>query len=83
MTSASYTMASSKSYNNKNNKKLQEVKEVIQNKSDNDISKILEVFGNDVSKTISAFMAGKKKTCLTIYFKLKCLQLINIKLSFF
>lgn len=76
MTSASYTMASSKGYNNKNNKKLQEVKEVIQNKSDNDISKILEVFDNDVSKTISAFMAGKKKkTCLTIYFnfcQLKC-----------
>lgn len=60
MTSASNTMASGKSYNNKNSKKLQEVKEVIQNKSDNDISKILEVFDNDVSKTINAFMTGKK-----------------------
>ena len=60
MTSVSNIMASNnRGLNNKNNKQLQEVKEVIQNKSDADINKILEVFNNDVSKTINAFMSGK------------------------
>jgi hypothetical protein len=60
MTSVSSIMASNnRGLNNKNNKQLQEVKEVIQNKSDADINKILEVFNNDVSKTINAFMSGK------------------------
>lgn len=64
-------MASGKSYNNKNSKKLQEVKEVIQNKSDNDISKILEVFDNDVSKTINAFMTDDGKDALSKWSSMK------------
>lgn len=71
MTSASNTMASNKGYNNKNNKKLQEVKEVIQNKSDNDIFKILEVFENDVSKTINAFMTDDGKEALSKWASMK------------
>jgi hypothetical protein len=48
--------ANNKSY--KNSKKLDEVKEVIQNKPDADIIKVLEVYDNDVAKTINAFMNG-------------------------
>jgi len=49
----------------KSNKKVDEVKEVIQNKPDADIAKILELFENDVAKTINAFMADGGKTALS------------------
>ena len=39
--------------------KLDEVKEVIQNKPEADIIKVLEFFENDVGKTIDAFINGK------------------------
>ena len=55
MTSSSSMTA--KSY--KNAKKVDEVKEVIQNKPDADIVKVLEFYDNDVAKTINAFMNGK------------------------
>lgn len=45
-----------KTYRYKN--KVEEVKEVIQSKSDNDIIKVLEYFENDVGKTIDAFING-------------------------
>jgi hypothetical protein len=48
-----------KTYRYKN--KVEEVKEVIQSKSDTDIIKVLEYFENDVGKTIDAFINGKFK----------------------
>lgn len=56
MTSASNITMASKSY--KNSKKVDEVKEVCMNKSEADIVKILDIFDNDVAKTINAFMTG-------------------------
>ena len=43
----------------KSTKKIEEVKEVIQNKPETDIVKVLEVFDNNVGEVISAFLAGK------------------------
>lgn len=60
MTSSTMT---SKGY--RNNKKIDEVKEVIQNKPDADIVKILELFDNDVAKTINAFMTDGGKDALS------------------
>ena len=54
MTSSS---ANTKNYN-KNYKKIEEVREVIQNKPESDIIKVLEYFDNDVGKTIDAFLSG-------------------------
>lgn len=54
MTSSS---ANAKNYN-KNYKKIEEVREVIQNKPESDIIKVLEYFDNDVGKTIDAFLSG-------------------------
>ena len=42
----------------KNKKNVDEVKEVIQNKPIYEIVKVLEVFDNDVGKTIDAFVTG-------------------------
>ena len=50
-------MASS-SRNYRNSKKVDEVREVCQNKPEAEIIKILEVFDNDVAKTINAFISG-------------------------
>ena len=66
MTSSSSMTA--KSY--KNAKKVDEVKEVIQNKPDADIVKVLEFYDNDVAKTINAFMNGKfKRTFLCFWLR--------------
>jgi hypothetical protein len=43
----------------KNSKKVEEVREVIQNRAESDIIKVLDVFDNDVGKTIDAFINGK------------------------
>ncbi len=48
--------SSARSY--KNNKKVEEVREVCQNRPEAEIIKVLEVFDNDVAKTIDAFMTG-------------------------
>lgn len=53
----------SKSY--KNSKKVDEVKEVCMNKSEADIVKILDIFDNDVAKTINAFMTDNGKEALS------------------
>ncbi len=58
MTSSIQSMLSANNKSYKNSKKLDEVKEVIQNKPDADIIKVLEVYDNDVAKTINAFMNG-------------------------
>jgi hypothetical protein len=50
-------------------KKVEEVKEVIQNRPDADIIKVLEVLDNDVGRTIDAFINGNSlfvKSCGTI-----------------
>lgn len=57
-------MAPIKGNNGKNSKKIDEVKEVIQNKPDADIIKLLELFDNDVAKTINAFMSDGGKEAL-------------------
>ena len=46
------------------NKKVDEVKEVIQNKPDAEIVKVLEYFDNDVGKTIDAFVNDGGKEAL-------------------
>lgn len=46
-------------------KKVEEVKEVIQNKPDTDIIKVLEYFDNDVGKTIDAFINDDGKEALS------------------
>jgi len=46
-------------------KKVEEVKEVIQNKPDTDIIKVLEYFDNDVGKTIDAFINDDAKEALS------------------
>ena len=43
----------------RNKKKIDEVKEIIQNKPDLEISRVLEYFDNDVGKCIDAFVTGK------------------------
>ena len=42
----------------KNSKKVDEVREVIQNRAEADIVKVLDVFDYDVGKTIDAFING-------------------------
>lgn len=70
MTSSLNNMAPFKG-STKNSKKVDEVKEVIQNKSDADIIKVLEVFDNDVAKTINAFMTNGGKEALSQWTSLK------------
>lgn len=41
-------------------KKVQEVKEVVQNRPDADIIKVLEYYDNDVRKTLDAFVNGNR-----------------------
>lgn len=48
----------------KNSKKVEEVKEVVMNKSDADIAKVLEYFDNDVGLTIDAFVNDGGKEAL-------------------
>jgi hypothetical protein len=48
--------------------KVNEVKEVAQNKSDADIAKVLEYFDNDVGKAIDAFVNGKYTNKIVIEF---------------
>ena len=43
----------------RNKKKMDEVKEIIQNKPDLEISRVLEYFDNDVGKCIDAFVTGE------------------------
>ena len=43
----------------RNKKKIDEVKEIIQNKPDIEISRVLEYFDNDVGKAIDAFVTGE------------------------
>ncbi len=50
---------SSATKNFKKSRKVDEVKEVCQNRPEADILKVLEVFDNDVAKTIDAFMTGE------------------------
>lgn len=49
----------------KSTKKIEEVKEVIQNKPETDIVKVLEVFDNNVGEVISAFLADGGKEALS------------------
>lgn len=60
---------SSRAY--RNNKKVEEVKEVIQNKSDAEIVKVLEYFENDVGKTINAFINDGGKEAIAKFNKQK------------
>ena len=58
--SSNMTSSSSNTKNYiKNHKKIDEVREVIQNKPESDIVKVLEYYDYDVGKTIDAFLNGK------------------------
>lgn len=56
---------------NKNSKKIDEVREVIQNKPEADIIKVLDFFDNDVSKTIDAFLSDGGKEVMKKWSDLK------------
>jgi hypothetical protein len=62
--SSAKTIISNYRYKNK----VEEVKEVIQSKSDLDIIKVLEYFENDVGKTIDAFINGKTFSLSYLFF---------------
>jgi hypothetical protein len=70
-------MASTKGY--RNSKKVDEVREVCQNKPEAEISKVLEVFDNDVAKTINAFMTDGGKQALSKWASLKKNERISNK----
>lgn len=67
---ASSTQANSKLFA-RNSKKIEEVKEVIQNKPESDISKVLDYFENDVGKTIDAFVNDGGKEALKKWAEMK------------
>lgn len=51
--------------NYRNSKKVDEVREVCQNRPEAEVVKVLEVFDNDVAKTIDAFMTDGGKEALS------------------
>ena len=53
--------------NFRNSRKVDEVREVIQNKPEAEILKVLEYFNYDVGKTINAFINGKRKAAGSIF----------------